>query len=160
VELWLVFRNGPFEQLLELIRFEQIGLPNKIVQNVANALQGQGFANEPVDFEVSRWGDVFALVTEFLEQFFAGPEAGKFDPNILVRHTAGELNQLPGKVQYFDGLAHIEQEDFSTPALGSALKNQSDGLRYGHEVTCHLRVSDFDRAAGGDLFVEERNDAA
>ena len=36
-ELWLIFGHGPFEQLLELIRFEQIGLPNEIVQDVANA---------------------------------------------------------------------------------------------------------------------------
>src|SRR5262245_44199963 len=113
-----------------------------------------------MDVGIGGRGAVFGHIAEVFEQFFAGTQAGKFDSDILVRNTAGKLNQLASEIQNFDGFAHVEQENLSTEALSSALKNQSDGFGYGHEVASHVGVRDFDGAAGGDLFVEERNDAA
>src|SRR5262249_20158043 len=99
-------------------------------------------------------GDVFALVAEFFEQFFTRAQSGKFDSNILIGHSAGELNQLASEIQNFDWFAYIEEEDFSALALSRTLENQSDGFRDGHEVTGDLRVSDFDRSASCNLLVE------
>src|SRR5437660_1614606 len=107
-----------------------------------------------MDLRMCCCGDVFALVTELFEQFFAGAQPGKFDLNIPVRHTARELNQLAGQIQDFDRLAHIEQENLSTLPLSRALEHQSDRLGDGHEIPSYVRMCHFDGAASGNLFVE------
>ena len=113
-----------------------------------------------MDLGMMSRSNIHALIGEFFEQLFSRTQPGKLNPDVLVGHTTGEFNQLTGQIQNFDGFAHIQQEYLATLALGGALENQSDGLRNGHEVTHHVRVCDFDWAAGGNLFGEDWNDTA
>ena len=48
-QFWLVFGDSPFKQLLELVWFEEVGLPNEIVQDMTNAFQGHGLANKAMN---------------------------------------------------------------------------------------------------------------
>ena len=48
-QFWLVFGHSPFNQLLELVWLEEVGLPNEIVQDMTNAFQRHGFANKAMN---------------------------------------------------------------------------------------------------------------
>ncbi len=110
------------------------------------------------DFGVACGEHILAFDGEFLEEFFAGPHSGEDDFDIFVRAEAAERDQFGGEVQYFDGLAHIEDEDFAPLPHGSRLEDELAGFRYSHEVSSHFGMGDGDGASVGDLFLEDGHD--
>ena len=78
----------------------------------------------------------------------------------MIGSETGKLDELSRQVQNFDRLAHIQGEDFAPTAQGGALQHQADSFRDGHEIAHHIRMSHGDRPTGGNLFAENRNDAA
>ena len=60
----------------------------------------------------------------------------------------------------FDGLAHLEHEHLAALGERRGLEHELHRLVHAHEEPRHARVRDRDRAAGGDLPCERRDDAA
>ena len=112
------------------------------------------------DFGVACGEHVLAFDGEFLEEFFAWSHSGEFDFYIFVRFEAAECDQFCCEVYYFDGLSHIEDEDFSALSHSCGLEYELAGFGYSHEVSLHFWVGDSDGAALYDLFFEYWDDGA
>ncbi len=105
-------------------------------------------------------GHVFAVGEEFLVHFFAGADAGVFDPDVAAGFSSRQADEVDGQVVYFDRFAHVQHEDFRASGHGTGLDDELNGFGYGHEVALHIGVGNGDRAASFDLFDEGRHDAA
>ena len=84
--------------------------------------------------------------------------------NSILMSSSGrrprEQDQVAGQVDDLDRLAHVEHEDLTAAAHGGGLQDELDGFGDGHEVAAHLGMGDGDRTAGGDLLLEDGDDAA
>lgn len=155
-----VLGNRFVEAEFHLIGFGGMHVEGDFLKHAAHIRYGHRFTDEAHDFGMCGGRDVLAFVTQFFEQLFAGPEANKFDLDIVVGSEAAELDKLAGEVDDFHGFSHIEDEDLAAAALGGALEHESYGFWDRHEVAGDIGVCDFDGAAVGDLFVEGRDDTA
>ena len=97
---------------------------------------------------------------QFLDEFLPRARAGEFDGDVVVGFEAGQADKVAGEVDYFYWGAHVEDEDFAALGEGAGLEDELRGFGDGHEVALHVGMGDGDRAAGGDLFFEEGDDAA
>ena len=71
--------------------------------------------------------------------------------------AAGEADHALRQIDNLNRLAHVEDIDLSTLAHAASFQHQLAGLGDSHEVADDFRVRDGDRAAGLDLFAEQRD---
>ena len=74
--------------------------------------------------------------------------------------AAGEADHALRQIDDLDGLAHVKDIDLTAFAHAAGFQHQLAGFGDGHEVADDFRVRDGYRAAGLDLFTEQRNDGA
>src|ERR687885_2483436 len=101
-------------------------------------------------------GAALGLLGEHLVQLLAGPEANELYLYVLGPH---HLDHLRCQVYDSDGTAHLQNVSSIRVGHGARLKDQGDGLGYGHEVACHLRMGDRYRPPGLYLSPESRYNA-
>ena len=104
------------------------------------------------DFRVVRRFGVLFGGEEFFIEFLAVAESGEFNLDVL---GSREGNHALGKVDYLDGFAHVEDEDFTAMTHGASFKDKSACLWDEHEVTDDVGVGDLDGATFLDLFAED-----
>lgn len=106
---------------------------------------------------VERRHGVFFFVEHLLVELLAVTEAC-----IGYLHIFGsaELYHAAGEVVDFDGLAHIEHEDFAAFAMGACLEHKFAGFGDEHEVADDTRVGNGERPAILDLLTEQGDDTA
>ena len=113
-----------------------------------------------VDLLVNLGGPILARVEKLLRQFLAGADSREDDVNVVGVFEARKKDHVPGQIEDFDGLSHVENEDVSRIADCAGLQDQLDRLGDGHEKAFHLRMRDGDRPARLNLSPERRNHAA
>ena len=93
---------------------------------------------------------------ELLEELLAGPHAGELDLDVLVRRRGREsLIRSRARSTIFTG-SPMSRTKISPPSpIAPACSDELARLGDGHEVALHLRVGDRDRAALGDLLLED-----
>ena len=79
---------------------------------------------------------------------------------ILRNQFYTECRKRKREVEDADGFAHVQDEDFAAVAQGAGLEDELGGFGNGHEIAAHFGVGDGDGAAGGDLLLEDGDDAA
>src|ERR687885_2126647 len=82
-------------------------------------------------------GAALGLLGEHLVQLLSGPEANELYLYVLGTH---HLDHLRRQVYDSDGTTHLQNVSSIRVGHGARLKDQGDGLGYGHEVACHLRM--------------------
>ena len=119
-----------------------------------------GFAAKYHDFLVVRGDDALAGGDQLLVQFFPGPQAGKFDGDVLFRFQAVEPDEIPGHVDDPDRLAHVEDEDLAAFPHGSRLEDQLSRLGNAHEVAHYIGMGHRHGPPLSDLRLEDGNGRA
>jgi len=103
---------------------------------------------------------ILSVVVELFKELIPWPQPRELDFNVDSRTQTAQLDQLPRQLDDFHRFAHIENEYFSTLALGRTLKHQSHGFWDRHEVAGNIRMGDRHRPAGSNLLLEDRYHAA
>src|SRR5207253_7390843 len=80
------------------------------------------------------WPEALGIQPELLREFLSRTQTGKYDGNILVWFEPGEPDDLPGKIQNTNRLAHIQDKNLAAVPHGGCLQYQLDGLRDSHKV--------------------------
>ena len=94
---------------------------------------------------------------EFFVEFLAITKAGEFYLDVL---GSGEGYHAFGQIDYFDGLAHVEDEDLASVAHGAGFEYKTACFGDEHEVADDVGMGDFDWSAFLDLLTEDRDDRA
>ena len=105
-------------------------------------------------------GGAFGGGEYLLVQLLAGAETGVLNLDVYIGLVAGESDHAAGEVGDFDGVAHVEHEDFAAVAHGAGLEHEAAGLRDGHEEADDVRVGDGDGAAFFNLLAEAGDNGA
>ncbi len=103
---------------------------------------------------------VLVVGEDFLVEFFAGPESGVFDLDVLAGLEAGEAYHAFCEVGDLDRRPHIEREDLVALRHRRGFHHEAAGLGDGHEETVDFGMCHRHRAALGDLLFEARDHAA
>ena len=90
-------------------------------------------------------------------QLFPRTKTGILHLDIHIRFQTGQTDEVACQRIYFYRLTHIQHKDFAAVGVAAGLKHQADRLRNGHEITNDVRMGDGNRAAGKNLFLEQRN---
>ena len=70
------------------------------------------------------------------------------------------MDQLMCKIDDSQRLAHIEHKDFTATGHHGSLKDELAGIRNGGEIAAHFGMRYGERTARGNLFLENRDNAA
>ena len=98
------------------------------------------------NLRMRRRHELFVLEIEFFEELLTRTQAGEFEFDIPIGPQSGEQNKITSEIYDSDGFAHIEDKDLSAFSYRECLQYELSGLRNGHEVATHLRVSNRYRA--------------
>ena len=109
---------------------------------------------------MARWLDVFHLMDRLFVKLFPGAQPSEGNLDVILRLESAQLDHLPGQIDDFHGVAHIEDKDFPALGLQRALQDEPDRLRDTHEITGHLRMGHGDGSTRGDLPSEGRHDTS
>ena len=121
-------------------------------------VEGDGVAD--VDEIVVRFAEPFLGHKLFLIQLFAGAKAGVHDLDILPRLESSQFDEVSSQGVDLDGPTHIQHEYLSAVGVGAGQHHQAHRLGDGHKVANDVRVGHGDRAALGDLPLEQRDHGA
>ena len=103
---------------------------------------------------------VLLVTKKLFRQLFPRPHTGELNLNILARLQPGQNDHIFSQINHSDRFAHIQHEDLPFFAESTGLNHQLHCLGNGHKVARHSRVSNRNRAAGGDLLLKNRHHAA
>jgi hypothetical protein len=115
--------------------------------------EGKG-ALEDKDLFMLRCAIILSFKEKAFSQFLAGAGARELDLYVPIRLQSGEGDEVAGKVDDLDRLAHIKYEQLASNAKGRSLEYQIDRLRDGHKVPFHLWVRYSHRPTSRDLAFE------
>ena len=113
-----------------------------------------------IDLVVRRLFCVIARDEQLLIELFARAQTCFDNIDIDIGFIAGKADQILGKVEDLDGLAHVQHEQLVLLRHGARLEHKRRSLGNGHEIADDARVRHGDGAARGDLALEERDDRA
>src|SRR5439155_15205419 len=113
----------------------------QLLQRPADLSQIEGFRYETADLRVRGGHEVLSSVSDFLKQLLARSDADEFDLDVFVRFEAAQFDHLSRQIDDPDGLAHVQDENLPTDALGGTLEDEHGCFRNGHKIPRHLRVS-------------------
>src|SRR5580658_6742407 len=119
-----------------------------------------GSAGEDADLVVTGWHRVFQTCAQLFIELFAGPNPRELDLDVLVRPQSGQGDQIAREIENSDWLAHVQYADLAIPTDRPSLQHKLAGFRNGHEEPPHLRMSDRDWTACGNLLLKDGNHAS
>ena len=100
------------------------------------------------------------LHQQLLIELLARSEAGVLNFDVHIRLVTGQADHVPRHGVDLHRLAHVQNENLAALGIVSRLKHQTHRLGDGHEIPDDVGMGDGHGAAGLDLLLKERNDAA
>ena len=113
-----------------------------------------------LDFGIVGRDGVLFIAEDFLVELLARTETGVLYLDVFAYLVTCQLDHAGGEVDDFDGVAHVEDEDFIAIAQGGGFHDETTCLGDGHEETDDIGVGDGDWSAFLYLMLEAGDDGA
>ena len=94
----------------------------------------------------------------FFIELFARAQTDIPDLDIHIGLQAGKADQVAGQGVDLHGRAHIKDKNLTAVGISARQHDQAHCLGHRHEIANDVRMRHRDRAAAGDLFLEDGDD--